>query len=255
LLKVIKYVTIDILRNRIILAYTAFLLLLSLSLFNLEDNPSKGLLSMLNIVLIMVPLVSLIFSTIYMYNASEFIELLLSQPIRRSRLLFSMYAGLALSLVTAFAAGAGLPMLLMEGSSSSLFLTVTGCALSAIFAALAVLGSVVTRDKARGIGIAILIWLFCSILYDGILLLIMFQLSDYPLEKAMLVLCSFNPVDLARILVLLKLDISALMGYTGAIYREFFGSSAGIGVSAGLMLAWLVVPLAVARRIFRKKDL
>ena len=255
MLKVIKYVMVDILRNRIILAYTAFLLLLSLSLFNLEDNPSKGLLSMLNVVLIMVPLVSLIFSTIYMYNAAEFIELLLSQPIRRSRLLLSLYAGLALSLVTAFVAGAGIPLLLMEGSSSSVFLTVTGSALSAIFAALAVLGSVVTRDKARGIGIAILIWLFCSILYDGILLWVMFQLSDYPLEKAMLVMCSFNPVDLARILILLKLDISALMGYTGAIYREFFGSAMGMAVSASLMLAWLLIPLAVARRVFGRKDL
>src|SRR6187455_3349990 len=96
--KIIKYVIVDILRSRIILAYTFFLLAISLSIFNLEDSPAKGLLSMLNIILIVVPLVSLIFSTIYMYNSVEFIELLLSQPIRRSYLLLSVSAGLVLSL-------------------------------------------------------------------------------------------------------------------------------------------------------------
>jgi len=253
--KIIKYVIVDILRSRIMLAYTFFLLAISLSIFNLEDSPAKGLLSMLNIILIVVPLVSLIFSTIYMYNSVEFIELLLSQPIRRSYLLLSVSAGLMLSLVIAFVVGAGIPVILMEGSSTAWIMTLTGIGLSAVFVSLAVLGSVITRDKAKGIGIAILMWIYFSLLYDGILLLIMFQLSDYPLDKAMIAFCSLNPVDLARILILLKLDISALMGYTGALYREFFGSSMGIGLSFSLMILWLVIPMAVASRIFRKKDL
>ena len=253
--KVIKYVIVDILRSRIILAYTLFLLAISLSIFNLEDNPAKGLLSMLNIILIIVPLVSLIFSTIYMYNSGEFIELLLSQPIRRSHLLRSIYAGLSLSLIIAFVIGAGIPVILLEGSPTAWIMTITGCGLSAIFVSLAVLGSVITRDKAKGIGIAILMWIYFSLLYDGILLLIMFQLSDYPLEKPMIAFCSLNPVDLARILILLKMDISALMGYTGALYREFFGSSMGIGFSFFLMVLWLVIPMAAANRIFKRKDL
>jgi Cu-processing system permease protein len=253
--KIIKYVIVDILRSRIILAYTFFLLAISLSIFNLEDNPAKGLLGMLNIILIVVPLVSLIFSTIYMYNSVEFIELLLSQPIRRSYLLLSVSAGLVLSLVIAFVIGAGIPVILLEGSPTAWVMTLTGVGLSAVFVSLAVLGSVITRDKTKGIGIAILMWIYFSLLYDGILLLIMFQLSDYPLDRAMIAFCSLNPVDLARILILLKLDISALMGYTGALYREFFGSSMGIGLSFSLMILWLVIPMAVANRIFRKKDL
>ena len=71
----------------------------------------------------------------------------------------------------------------------------------------------------------------------------------------MLVLCALNPVELARLLILLKLDISALMGYTGALYREFFGSTGGIVISFSMMMLWMIVPLAVARRIFRKKNL
>ena len=77
--KLVKYVCADILRNRIVIGYTAFLLLISMSVFSLEDNASKGLLSLLNVVLIIVPLVSVIFSTIYVYNSAEFIELLVSQ--------------------------------------------------------------------------------------------------------------------------------------------------------------------------------
>ena len=62
--KIIKYVMTDILRNRIVLVYTFFLLVTSFSVFSLEDNNSKGLLSLLNIILLIVPLVSIIFSYI-----------------------------------------------------------------------------------------------------------------------------------------------------------------------------------------------
>ncbi len=253
--KVIKYVMVDILRSKIAVAYSIFLLAISMSIFNLEDNSAKGLLSMLNIILIIVPLVSLIFSTIYMYNSAEFIELLLSQPIQRKKLLLSMYAGICLSMMVAFAIGAGIPMILLEGSATAYVMTLTGFALTAIFVSLSVLGAVITRDKAKGIGIAIIMWLYFSLLYDGIILLIMFQFGDYPLEKAVVVFCSLNPVDLARILILLKLDISAMMGYTGAIFNQFFGTSAGIIYSTTIMLGWLITPLFIALRKFKTKDL
>ena len=246
---------VDILRSKVIIAYTIFLLAISLSIFNLEDNAAKGLLSLLNIILIIVPLVSLIFSTIYMYNANEFIELLVSQPIKRTRLLLSLYTGVCLSLLIAFFIGAGIPVILFEGSPTAYMMTFTGLALTAIFVSLAILGSIITRDKAKGIGIAILLWLYFSLLYDGLLLLTMFQLSDYPLEKPMIILCSLNPVDLARVLILLKMDISALMGYTGAIFNEFFGTNTGIIYSAFIMLLWIIFPLIIAMRKFRRKDL
>jgi Cu-processing system permease protein len=66
--KIVKYIMTDILRSRIMIIYTLVLLATSLSLFSLEDNANKGLLSLLNIVLIIVPLFSLLFSTIYIYK-------------------------------------------------------------------------------------------------------------------------------------------------------------------------------------------
>src|SRR6185436_3971009 len=253
--KIVRYVMADILRSRIIFVYTIFLLAISLSIFNLEDNPSKGLLSMLNIILIIVPLVSLIFSTIYMYNSAEFIELLLSQPVRRAQLLLSIYAGVCFSLLVAFAIGVALPVIIMAGTTTAYMMTAAGLVLTAVFVALAVLGSVITRDKAKGIGIAIMLWLYFSLFYDAFLLLIMFQFSDYPLEKPMIALCSLNPVDLARIFILLSMDISALMGYTGALFSEFFGTSKGTIYVGAVMSLWIFFPLFFAIRKFKRKDL
>src|SRR2546428_8786822 len=83
MLKLSKYVLYDILRNKVVITYTLFLLAVSFSLFQLEENSSKAILSLLNIVLIVVPLISMVFTTIHYYNSYEFIELMLSQPLSR----------------------------------------------------------------------------------------------------------------------------------------------------------------------------
>ena len=183
--KVIKYVIIDILRNKIMLAYTAFLLVLSFSIFSLEDNSAKGLLGLLNIILIIVPLVSIVFSTIYVYNSAEFIELLVSQPLKRKTIWMSLFTGLATSMVLAFLLGAGIPILIYQADITGMMMIVIGVLLSVIFVAIAMLAAVKTRDKAKGIGIAILLWLYFSLLFDGFVLFLVFQFSDYPIEKLM----------------------------------------------------------------------
>ena len=253
--KIIKYVILDILRNRIMIAYTLFLLLISLSVFNLEDNPDKGILSLVNIVLIIVPLVSVVFSTIYVYNSSEFIELLVSQPLRRGRLWASIFTGLALSLSLAFLAGVGIPILLYNPSASGIVMLLSGIILSIIFVSIALLASVLTRDKAKGIGVAILLWFFFTLIYDGIVLFVLFQFADYPMEQPMIAMTSLNPVDLARVLMLLKLDISALMGYSGALFQSFFGGKGGMIYSAFVLILWAVIPFWLSVRKFKTKDL
>ncbi len=253
--KIIKYIITDILRNKIILSYTAFLLLISFTIFSLEDSSSKGMLSMLNIVLIIVPLISLIFSAIYIYNSAEFIELLVSQPLRRSKIWFSLFTGLATSFTIAYFLGVGVPVLIFEPSPTGLMILFTGILLSVIFVAIAMLAAVIIRDKAKGIGIAILIWLYFSLLFDGLVLFLLFQFADYPLEKAMMVVSTLNPIDISRILILLKMDVSALMGYTGAIFKNFFGTTTGISVSFIILILWTIIPLYLSTRKFIRKDL
>ena len=253
--KVIKYVIIDILRNKIMLAYTGFLLVLSLSIFSLEDNSAKGLLGLLNIILIIVPLVSIIFSTIYVYNSAEFIELLVSQPLQRKTIWMSLFTGLAVSMSLAFLIGAGIPVLIYQADITGFMMMVIGVLLSIIFVSIALLAAVKTRDKAKGIGVAILLWLYFSLLFDGFVLFLLFQFSDYPIEKIMVGISMLNPLDLGRIMILLKMDISALMGYTGAVFKDFFGTQAGMGFSFLILLLWAIVPVWLSIRRFNRKDL
>lgn len=255
MLKLSKYVFYDIIRNKVILAYTVFLFVVSFTLFNMEENSSKALLSLLNIILIVVPLISMIFTTIHYYNSYEFIELMLSQPMSRRKILLSEYAGVSLSLTGGLLIGVGVPVLVYSPDSTGFSLLFTGLALSFVFTSLAFLTSVKARDKARGIGYALLFWFYFALIYDGLLLLILFSFSDYPLEKITLVLSALNPVDLGRISIMLKMDVSALMGYTGALYKDFFGSGAGTLFTTGIMLLWIAVPLLWALHIFKKKDL
>jgi Cu-processing system permease protein len=226
-----------------------------MSLFRMEDNSGKAMLSLLNIILIVIPLISMIFSTIHYYNSYEFIELMLSQPMSRTKILLSEYSGVALSLVTAFLIGVGIPVVVFSLNATGLAMIFTGCALTIVFTSIAFWSSVKARDKARGIGFALLLWFYFSLIYDGLILLILFSFSDYPLEKLTLFLSALNPVDLGRIFIMLKMDVSALMGYTGALYEDFFGSIRGMLFTTGIMLLWALLPLYGAIRTFRKKDL
>ena len=110
--RIIKFVILDIVKNKIVLAYAILLAAITWSIFSLEDNSSKGILTLLNVILLTVPLVSIIFSTIYIYNSSEFIDLLVSQPIKRNKIWTSLFIGLSSSLIIAFLLGAGIPIFL-----------------------------------------------------------------------------------------------------------------------------------------------
>lgn len=253
--KIIKYVTADILRNKIVLAYTVLLLVISLSLFMLQDDTAKGLLSLLNITLLIVPLISIIFSAIYIYNSAEFIELLVSQPLKRKSIWLSLFYGLAVALSIAYFIGSGIPIIIYQPTATGFIMLATGIALSIIFVAIAMLAAVFTRDKAKGIGITIMLWLYFALIFDALILFILFQFEDYPLDKFMVLTTAFNPVDLCRILILLQLDVSALMGYTGAVFKNFFGSQAGSFVAAIVLLLWMIIPVWLSTKRFQKKDL
>lgn len=253
--KISKYVIFDLLRNRIVISYTVVLLAISFSLFSLDENPVKGILGLLNVSLLIVPLVSVIFGTIYYYNSSEFIELLLTMPIKRRRILFSVYFGLAITLSVSVLIGMGIPILIYSPGSTGLTLLAVSVALTWVFVSIAVFASVLTRDKAKGIGVVIMLWLYFSIIYDGLLIFLLFTFSDYPMEKSMVALSALNPIDLGRIFIILKLDISAIMGYTGAIFRDFLGSGTGMLFALAMLLLWVFTPLLLAVRKFNRKDI
>ena len=110
------------------------------------------------------------------------------------------------------------------------------------------------EDRVKGFGASILLWLYMTLIYDGIILFIVVYFRDYPLEQPVLILSLLNPVDIARIFVILKLDIAALLGYTGAIFQKFFDTYLGLSVSLAVMLLWTVIPLFLGLWRFNRKD-
>lgn len=253
--KIIKYVLFDIIRSKSIIAFTLLLFVLSISIFSIESHPDKGVISLLNIILFVVPLISIIFSTIYLYNSLEFIELLVSQPLQRQTIWLSIFIGLAGAITLSFLLGVGIPVILFSGGLAGMMLIFCGSALCIIFVSLALWAAIRIRDKAKGIGLAILFWLYFALLFDALVLFLLFQFADYPIESGMVGLSMLNPIDLSRILILLQVDISAMMGYTGAIFKNFFGTSGGMVMTVIVMLAWFVLPLWFSTRFFKHKDL
>jgi Cu-processing system permease protein len=70
----------------------------------------------------------------------------------------------------------------------------------------------------------------------------------------LLVMVFLNPVDLARVVLLLTFDISALMGYTGAVYEHFFQGGGGVFLASGMLIVCAGVPLLFGFRWFRRRD-
>jgi Cu-processing system permease protein len=204
-----------------------------------------------------VPLTAVMLGVMYLYSSREYIELLLTQPIRRSELFLGLFGGLALPLSAAFAVGVGLPFLYHGAISMGAALPIligTGALLTVAFVALAFALALVTEDRVKGMGLALLAWMFFAVLYNGAVLLIVQVFADYPLEKVVIGLSVLNPIDLGRILLLLNLDAAALMGYTGAVFQRFFGGPTGQLVSLGALSLWLIVPLLLGHRTFIRKN-
>lgn len=255
MLRLVRYVVGDIVRGRIVAGYAGFLLVASLGLFHLGGDPGKALIGLLSLILVVVPLVSVVFATTHAYNSHEFIELLAAQPLPRSTILLAEMLGVGIALSAAVGVGIVVPVLLYASGSTGFTLIGVALLLTAVFTAFAFVVAVVARDKARGIGVALLIWFYFGLLHDGVTLYTLFLLEDFPLEAISVTLLALSPIDLARVLVLLQMDVSALMGYTGAMLKDLLGSATGI-VFAGLVLAaWIALPLVAALAMFRRKDL
>jgi Cu-processing system permease protein len=126
--------------------------------------------------------------------------------------------------------------------------------LTAVFTALGSVVAFSVGDSARGLAAALVLWLAVTLVYDGVVLLASHGLAAYPLERPMLAAMVLNPVDLARVMVFMALDASALMGYTGAVFQDFFGGRWGLVGAAGSLTAWVALPYALALRRFHRMD-
>jgi len=259
MIKILKYSFFDLIRSRWSYFYFAFYLMLGFVLLFLNNDISKAIITMMNVIIILGPLIGIVFGIMYYYNSIEFTELLLAQPIKRSSIFLGQFLGLALSLSFSLVVGLGIPFglygLMMSGEIFNfLVLLWVGFSLTLIFSGIAFYIALSNQNKIKGFGLAILFWLFMAVIYDGIFLLMLIWFKEYPLENFALISSMANPIDLSRIMILLKLDISALMGYTGAVFQKFFGTDLGFFASLGILFMWMVLPLLLIVNKAKRKD-
>lgn len=140
--KILKYSFMDMLRSKWIIIYSLFFLIITLSLLYFSANLSKSIISLMNIVLTIVPLISTMIGVFYYYNSSEFVELLLSQPVKRRSVFLGKYLGISFSLALSFLIGMGIPFLIYGISVSQevwnfLMLLIVGLLLTFVFVGIA----------------------------------------------------------------------------------------------------------------------
>lgn len=258
-LKVMKYGFFDLLRSRWIIIYTLFFFAVTGGLLYFGGDSSQAVLSTLNLVLLVVPLVSLVLGLSYYYYTRDFVELILTQPISRPSVFIGHYAGIALPLVGSFLLGSGGPFLIHAARNEADWgvigsLLISGSLITLVFSALAFWIGLANEERVRALGIALGVWLGLTMVYDGLLMLFIVLMQAYPIERALIGLSLLNPIDLSRILVLLRLDTAALMGYTGAVFKTFFGSIWGVGISTVSLLLWAIIPVLMGLQTFKRKN-
>ena len=246
-------------RSRWSYVYFLFYLVLGFVLLFLNNDVNKAVITLMNIIIVLTPLIGTIFGVMYYYNSKEFTELLLAQPLKRSTIFMGQYLGISISLTLSLVLGLGIPFVLYGlFKSAAIFnfglLLVVGSFLNFIFVSLSFNIALSTENKIKGFGYAILMWLLLAVIYDGLFLISLVFFNDYPLDKFSLVATMLNPIDLSRILILLKLDISALLGYTGAVFRKFFGTNFGMFLSLFILTLWVVFPMLRMNFKLKRKD-
>jgi Cu-processing system permease protein len=248
----------DVLRSRWLAVYGGFFGALAEGVLRFSGDGPRAVLSVGTASLMIIPLATLLLATIYVYNAREFTEVLLAQPIRRGSLYVALYLGLALPTAGSFVVGTLVPFALRglgdEARRAQLVaILAIGVALTLVFTGVAFCIALRVDDRLRAVGLALGVWLASAVLYDGAVLAMVALFSDYPIERPLLGLMLANPVDLGRVLLLLRLDAMALLGYTGAVLERFFGVQ-GVLVASASLAAWVAVPAAFGARLFRRKD-
>lgn len=257
--KILKYELQNLLRSRWLLGTAAVLFVVTEVLFRFGGDPGRTIASLVNIVLVVVPLMSVVLGTVYFYNSREFNELLLAQPVNRTSIYLGKLIGFAGALCIAFVVGLTGPFLihsygLRAHVTELLTLLAIGCALVVIFVSLAFYAATRFEDRIKGLGMTLAVWFFLTVIWDGLILLYVHIFREYPYEGGLLGLVFLNPVDLGRINIMLQLDISALMGYTGAVFQKAFGTTRGLTLTVIAMVVYATVPVLFGLRTFRRKD-
>lgn len=261
----------DGMRNRWVLATTALLAALALTLAFLGAAPTgtvkvSGLaitiVSLSSLTIFLVPLIALLLSYDAIVGEVDrgTMALLLAYPVARWQVILGKFAGHLGILGFATVIGYGISGLALQFAGNDnrgawaafVVMVASSVLLGGVFIAIGYLVSALVRDRGAAGGIAIGVWLFFVLLYDMALLGALVADQGRTVTADVLnVLLLLNPADAYRLLNLTASpDVSGFAGVAG------LGARTGLGPSVliGALVAWLVVPLSAATFVFARRQ-
>jgi Cu-processing system permease protein len=210
----------------------------------------------------LIPLFALLLGVFSFLSDREYLEILATQPIPRSRVLLGKIVGLCLTVISASAVGFGIPGAVIamaigtQGAMGYLMVVVYNTLLAVIFVGLSVLIALLAGRRQIALGIAIGVWIFFELVYGLLMLGTTLYLPAKILKTSLLVGLFGNPVDIARVLSLLHVGGPYLFGPAGATLVKLAGSPTMATLVGLLGLAgWIVFPVLAAMWIFKRQDL
>lgn len=218
--------------------------------------------SLLNLVLYLIPMFALAAGTLSFSMEKGAAELLFSQPVLRSEVLFGKILGLFSSLATAVVFGFGVSGFIIalqtgfEGISRYLGFVGLTLLLLLTFLCLGAWASVISEGRARALGIALALWFVFVLFYDLVALGIALLVNPHLSHTVILLSLFGNPVDLARVSGLLILGGATIFGAGGASLVKTFGSPAlAIALLSSVGLLWSGLVLTAAGRFLAKREI
>lgn len=224
---------------------------------------SRTAVSLVQLVLLLVPLSALVFGGLALTSERGAAELLYSQPVSRGRLLLGRVLGVWAALAAAELVGFGLAGLVLqwqagiEGVGQYAALALTAVALTGIFLSIAaLLASLNTGRRTRVLAMALVVWFVAVVLFDVVALGAASLLRSGSASRLLIWSTLVNPVDAARTGALLAIEGTSAFGAASLALLRFTGgmAAAGWAVAASLVL-WLVVPFALAVRVLSRADI
>jgi len=191
---------------------------------------------------------------------SGMLSMMCAQPIRRSSVATGAFLGLTGSLWSTLGIGFGVSMLILAGVAKSSDVPALATLIGATFAVAAgsvsigVMVSTLVRSRVQAVSIAVGLWIVLSLGVDLALAALAPSLHMGP--GALLFSILVNPLEAGRILALLGTNFhGTALGPFGAYLLERFGKVGTVLVLSGDLLAWIALPLMVARRAMSRNDL
>lgn len=219
--------------------------------------------SLVQLVLLVVPLTALTFGGLALVPDRGTAELMYSQPASRGSILFGRYLGLLIALASAQALGfgaAGLVVNQQAGSTgAAAFLLVVGSsiALTAVFLSIAALLAQSPGGRtARVLALALVVWFGAVVLYDVAVLGVASLLRSGTASRVLVTAALVNPVDAARTATLTLIEGSAAFGAASlALLRLTGGPAAAVGLAILSLVFWMAAPLLLAVRRLARADI